>query len=385
MVKRGWRPRRRGVVLAVCAVLVLTGGGTAIALGGDSSAPQPKPLDQAIAQALSGTAVAGVSADVTVTSDLLPSGTLLGKLASGLLSGSGHVWLSNNGSGRLQLQTGGGRVDAAWDTATLSIYVAALNTVYRLSLPPASDHGGGAPSTADTPPSLAAIDGILGRIGTEWTISQPQPGVAAGRPAYSVSVSPKQGGSLLASVGLTWDADHGTPLRVAVYARGTATPALEFDVTNITYGAVAASDLQATFPSAATVTDLGSIPQPATSGAAPVSGLAAVTAAAGFTVAAPDSLAGLQRSSISLRDGTVFIGYGDGIGGMLLIEHKSVASTNGQGLLRALPSVTVNGVTAHELTTTLGSAFTWDAAGTTYVLAGSLRSGVLETALAALR
>jgi hypothetical protein len=70
---------------------------------------------------------------------------------------------------------------------------------------------------------------------------------------------------------------------------------------------------------------------------------------------------------------------------MLLIERTSADSTNGQSPLRMLPSVTVNGITAHELTTTLGSALTWDAAGTTYVLAGSLPPGVLENALAALR
>lgn len=384
LVRGGWRPRRRGAVVAVCAVLVLTGGGTAIALAGGSSAPQSKPLDQAIAQALSGSPVAGVSADVAVTSDLFPSGTLLGKLASGLLSGSGHVWLSNDGSGRMELQTGGGRVDAAWDATTLSIYVAALNTVYRVDLP-AGARQSGSGSTATTPPALATIDSVLARIATEWTISQPQPGVVGGQPAYSVSVSPKQSGSMLGSVKLAWDADHGTPLRVAVYASGTASPALEFDVTNITYGAVSASDLQATFPSTATVTDLGAILHATTPGAPPVSGLAAVTAAAGFPVTAPDSLAGLPRSSVSLRDRTVFIRYGDGISGMLLIERTSADSTNGQSPLRMLPSVTVNGITAHELTTTLGTAVTWDAAGTTYVLAGSLPPAVLENALAPLR
>src|SRR5262249_25253423 len=76
---RRWR-RRRGVVwAAACAAMTVAGGGTAIALAGGSSSPPPKPLDQAIAQAISASRV-GISADVTLSSDLLPSGTPLGKL-----------------------------------------------------------------------------------------------------------------------------------------------------------------------------------------------------------------------------------------------------------------------------------------------------------------
>src|SRR5262249_20693003 len=129
---------------------------------------------------------------------------------------------------------------------------------------PASQRG-----TAPQPPTLTAIDSVLARIGQAWTISQPQPGVVAGQPAYTVSVSPRQSSSLLGSVELTWEADHGTPLHAAVYARGAATPALQLDVTKIVYGPVSNSDLQASFPVTATVTDLGSIPPTKASTASP--------------------------------------------------------------------------------------------------------------------
>ena len=52
-----------------------------------------------------------------------------------------------------------------------------------------------------------------------------------------------------------------------------------------------------------------------------MSGLDAVTAAAGFPVAAPDMIGGRSRSSVDLRDGTVFIRYGEGINGIALIER----------------------------------------------------------------
>lgn len=368
-------------MVAVFVALMLTVGGTAIAFAADAdpSAPPPQPLDQAIAQALSGKPVAGVSADVTVTSSLFPAGGALGKVASGLLSGSGHLWLSNDGRGRVDVQTGAGPVQAAWDTTKLSVYVAALNTVYRSSLPAS---GG---STTTGPPSLTQIDHVLAQIGVDWTISQPQPSVTVGQPAYGVTLSPKESASRLSSVAVTWDADHAVPLRIAVYARGTPTPALELAVTKIVYGAVAPADLQAAFPAGATVTDLGSLLHGAISAPAPVSGLGAVTAAAGFPVSAPDSLAGIPRSGIQLRDGTVIASYGHDLGGLLLIERKTETATRGGNALPFLPSVTVDGITAHELTTTLGTALSWQTAGITYVLAGSVPSATLEDALPAVR
>src|SRR5262249_59734918 len=128
-----------------------------VALGGGGWAPPPKPLDQAIAHAVSASRV-GISAQVTLSSHL-PSDTPVGKLADSFLSGSGRVWVSDNGQGRLDLQTGAGPVSAVWDSTTLSVYVAALNSVYRMSLPqPLSQSG-----TAPQPPTLTAIDSVLAR------------------------------------------------------------------------------------------------------------------------------------------------------------------------------------------------------------------------------
>lgn len=251
---RRWRHPRRLVLAAVCAAMTVAGGGTAIALAGGSSSPPPKPLDQAIAQALSAEHV-DFSADLSLSSARLKSGTPLGTLANQFLSGSGQVWISDSGQGRLDLQTGAGQVSAAWNSTTISVYVAALNTVFRASFPPPATQS----RAGEQPPTLATIDSVLARIGQAWTISQPQPGVVAGQPAYTVSASPKQNGSSLAKVELTWSADHGTPLRAAVYAHRAASPALELDLSKISYGAVSQSDLRASFPATATVTDLDSI------------------------------------------------------------------------------------------------------------------------------
>ena len=75
------------------------------------------------------------------------------------------------------------------------------------------------------------------------------PGDIAGRPAYSVSVSPKHSGGLLGQAQLAWDAVTGVPLRIAVYARGNATPVLALAATNISYGQISDSDLNIQPPS----------------------------------------------------------------------------------------------------------------------------------------
>jgi hypothetical protein len=51
----------------------------------------------------------------------------------------------------------------------------------------------------------------------------------------------------------------------------------------------------------------------------------------------------------------------------------------------ALPTVTLDGVTAHELATQLGTILTWDSGNVTYVLAGSVPSSAAEAAARALK
>jgi len=187
---------------------------------------------------------------------------------------------------------------------------------------------------------------------------------------------------MLGSIALTWDANHGTPLRAAVYASATAGPVLELDLGNVVYGPVAPSDLQATFPTSATVVDLGSVEHLTTTHGPSASGLGAVAAAAVFSVVSPDRLAGLARSDFSLRDGTVIARYGNGVDTVVLIERKTVPES-GRGFLDNLPTVTVGGRTAHELRTALGTALIWNTGGVTYVLTGSLPPAALESALPA--
>jgi len=381
------RASTRSLIIVIVAVCALAAGGAAIATAaaGGGPTPPPKPLDQAINDALSATPPAGVTADVQFTNNLFPSGGLLGQTGSALMAGaSGRLWLTNDGHGRIELQSDAGDVQIVWDPQTISVYDASSNTVYRANLPQQTSTSG---TDTNTPPTLAEIDSFLTNLGADWALTGAQPTDVAGQPAYSVSVSPKHDGGLLGSLRLAWDASQGTPLRVGVYAQGDSTPVLELAVTNISYGAVASGDVNVAPPAGAKVVDLGGGTPDTGSSTPAVTGLAAVQAAAPFTVVAPDTLVGLPRKDVRLVGGdTVIALYGQGLGRIAVVERKVDSSTTGSnGVLSSLPTVSLDGLTAHELATQLGTVLEWQSGGTSYVLAGSLPASAAETAARAVK
>jgi hypothetical protein len=83
---------------------------------------------------------------------------------------------------------------------------------------------------------------------------------------------------------------------------------------------------------------------------------------------------------------TVIALYGQGLGGIALVERKVDSSTTGSnGALSNLPTVSLDGLTAHELATQLGTVLEWQSGGTSYVLAGSLPASAAETAARAVK
>jgi outer membrane lipoprotein-sorting protein len=375
------------LILLIAAVLALAAGVAAIAVaaGGGGPTPPAKPLDQAIHDALSSTAPEGVTARVKFTNKLFPSGALLGNVGSALMSGAtGRLWVTNDGRGRIELQSDAGDVQIVWNTTTVSVYDASSNTVYRAKLP---SHTGDSAASADkgAPPALSAIDEFLSRLGEHAAISTAQPDNVAGQPAYNVTVSPKHDGGLLASAQLAWDAAHGVPLRIAIYAQGSSSPALALEATDISYGPVSASDVDISPPADAKVVELSAPTNGSSAGdhGAPVTGLAGVQAGADFPVVAPDTLVGLPQKDVRLVGGTdsraALVIYGQGLGAILVVERKADTAQQGSAL-SSLPAVSLDGVTAHELATQLGTLIEWRSGGTAYVLAGSLPPAAAEAA-----
>ena len=331
----------------------------------------------------------GITARIRFTNKLFPSGALTGQAGSALMSGaSGRLWVTNDGRGRLELQSSAGDAQIVWNQDEISVYDASSNTVYKAKLPTAT------PDTnkdSGAPPTIAEIDDALAKLGAQATITAAQPDNVGGQPAYTVGLSPKHDGGLLGSVELAWDAARGIPLRAAIYAQGSSTPVLELVATDISYGPVAASDVEVSPPPGAKTVDL-SPPAKDASGAGKdtsVTGLAAVQAAAGFPVTAPDTLVGLPRKDVRLvgnGDSPAALAvYGEGLGAIVVVERKADATATGStgpqnGALSSLPTVSLDGVTGHELATQLGTILQWERAGVSYVLAGSLPPAAAEAA-----
>src|SRR5205823_10693111 len=154
----------RSLVVLAVAVTVLAGGGAAIAVaaGGGGPTPPAKPLDQAVHDALAAKPPDGVTARITFTNKLFPSGALTGQVGSALMSGaSGRLWATNDGRGRLELQSDAGDVQVVWNDTEVTVYDASSNTVYRAKLP------ADAKSSADQTgiPSVAKISDFLSKLG----------------------------------------------------------------------------------------------------------------------------------------------------------------------------------------------------------------------------
>ena len=370
------------IVFSALAVLAVAASGS----GGN--APPPEPLDTAIHDALAATGPNGVTARIGFTNNLLPSGALLGNVASALITGgSGRLWVTSDGRARLELQSDAGDVQVVWDRPTLTVYDASSNTVYKATLPDGANGQDGASSDTGAAPTRSEVEDLLARLSEHAVISAAEPTIVATQPAYSVTLSPRDYRGLLGSLELAWDAAQGVPLRASIFARNDSSPALRLQVTDISYGAVPTSDVAVSPPSDARVVDLGVIG--ASSSAkpdegSPVTGLDAVRAAAGFPVTAPDTLAGLARRDVRLVGAAdsraVLVVYGEGLGAIVVIERHADAQQAGGDVLAGLPAVSLGGITAHELSTQLGTILTWRQGGVESVLAGSVPAAAAEAA-----
>jgi outer membrane lipoprotein-sorting protein len=379
----------RLIALAVIVLVVAVGGSFAAvaATGGSGSTPAPKPLAQAIHDALSGQTPEGITAHIGFTNTLFPSGALVGQAGSALMSSAtGRLWVNANG-GRLELQSDAGDAQIVWSKTKVTVYDATSNTAYTADIPQdtsttATDKG--------TVPSVDEITKFLTELGRHWTVSGADPTNTGGQESYTVKVSPSHDGGLLGSAELAFDAMRGVPLKVAVYAQGSSSPVLALEATNVTYGAVPDSDIQVSPPAGAKIVDLSSQAQAGgtkDNSTPPVTGLDAVTQAAPFTVVVPDTLVGLPRQDVRLVGGkTVIAVYGQGLGAIVLVERAPDTTGAKQASpLDQLPQVTIDGATGHELATQLGTVLTWDRAGVSYVLAGSLPSAAAEAAARSLK
>src|SRR3954453_4829829 len=243
-------------LIALClSVVAIAVGGTAIAIaaGGSGPTPPPKPLARAVHEGLTAPQVQGITARVKFTNHLIDSSGIHG--ANPLLSGAdGRLWFAPGKGFRLELQSENGDAQVVANEQRFFVYDGTANTVYQGKVP---KHRERRAERRHKIPSVARIQKGLNRARNhKLDISGPVPGNIAGQPAYTVRVAPGRPGGLLGAVELAWDAAHGLPLRVAVYARGNSDPVLELVATEIEYGPVDASNFAIKPPADAHVVNL---------------------------------------------------------------------------------------------------------------------------------
>jgi len=376
------RPSPRGLAALLLSLAAAGSLALALVVGAFARSGATPALDQAIQAALAAPPPAGITARITVSDDLFDSSGLgpLSGIAGPLLSGAeGELWVGGDGRAKLDLQTGLGPIELFSDGTELTVYDAAANTAWTLALPARTAR------TAPTVPSLAQIDAVLADLGRFAQISGPTPGTVAGQAADTVTLAPSAGGGLLGSLALSFDAADGVPLQLAVDAKGSTTPVLELTVSSISYAAVPLSDVEPALPSGVNVITL-TPPAPAGPSA---SGPGAVAKAVPFTLVAPATLGGLPRSAVRSTGAGSTAGalviYGAGPGALVLDERaSSAAAGDGAGLLDLLPRVSIDGVSGHELVTALGTIISFDRAGVSFTLLGSVDKADAEAAAQAL-
>lgn len=369
-------------LLLLCGLVVILGVSlTALAFAlGAGPTPPPKPLASAIHDALAGGRehpVQGVSASVTFSDRLLEGAGLASgghdeQLTSNpLVTGaSGRLWVAN-GRLRLELQSERGDTEIVYDGHTLSVYDAATNTLYKL-LPAAGQQPGsgssegklgdaqpqsgreGKPET----PSVARIESAIAHLSNHADVSGATPTDVAGQPAYTVRVSPNEGGSLLGGVELSFDSENAIPLRAAVYASTDSSPVLELAADSIAFGPVAESIFQLSPPANAKVEEIKA-PSREQQGSA-------------------STPQGASKPQLSIH------GHGPSAIAVLTAKAPSNKPQAGTEALEGLPKVKIDGVNADELRTELGTLLSFEREGVSYVLAGSVTPAAIEQLAAGL-
>jgi hypothetical protein len=387
------RASTRQLIIGIVAIVVIAGGGAVAFAGGGGPKPPHRSLASALHVAASAKPVQGVTARVQFTDHLVASDAL--GSSSPLISGAtGRIWVGG-GKLRLELQSSAGDTEIGFDGNLLTVYDVSSSTAYTLRVPH-HHHSGTATHRRHGVPSVAEIRKGLAKLAQHVDLSGAIPGDIAGRPSYSVRVSPRHSGGLLGSVELAWDATHGVPLRIAVYSRTDSSPVLSLTVTDISYGAVSASDLRVPLAPGTKVVKVHA-PAPSARPAGmrsqahrpAITGVAAVARAVPFRLSAPASVVGLPRKSVRVVEwsGTqaAMAVYGRGLGAVVVLEQPATASaTPKRSPLAALPGVSIDGASGHELDTALGTLIQFDRGGVRYTVIGSLPPAAAEAAARAI-
>ena len=242
------RPRRArwavpaGLVAAVGIVI----GGSAIG-GGAQAAPRlPARSTAQLLAAVDGPAPPPMTGVVRQTAslglpDLPGSSDPLSPLS--LLSGSHtfDVWYDGPTRVRVAVPVSLGETDLRRDGRDVWLWDSKTNQATHYVLPAAAETPAQGTQTG-VPAPQALAQQALAAVGPTTTVGLQQNVTVAGQAAYQLSLAPKDSRSLVGQVRIAIDARDSAPLRVQVFARGAASPAVDVGFTSLSFGVPAASN-----------------------------------------------------------------------------------------------------------------------------------------------
>jgi outer membrane lipoprotein-sorting protein len=385
-------------LLLICALsLAVLVGATAVAMaaiGGSGPKPPPKPLANAVQDALNAPQVPGISARIDFTNNLVDASSIQG--ADPILAGaSGRLWASPEGGGKLRLELqseegiGGGDSQLLVEGHEFWLYDGSSETVYQGTLP----EEGEAEEGRESVPGLGEIETEIGKAEKHADISGATPSSTGGQPTYTVRVAPKHDGGLLGGVELAWDANNGVPLRAAIYSSESSSPVVQLEASDVAFESIPASTFEIEPPAGAKVVNLNPEGERGAHGGEKpqqIVGKQAVEGAVDFQLDAPATLAGLPQNEVRAIEvdghSAALATYGEGLGGIAVIESASEPGKGGETATGgvSLPKVSINGVQGEELDTALGTVLRFSRGGVDYIVLGSVPPAAAEAAARAL-
>jgi outer membrane lipoprotein-sorting protein len=212
------------------------------AVAGDHSAPPP----------LTGTVVE----TATLGIPQLPGSESPNSITS-LLAGSHtlKIWYGGPRKLRLAVPVQMGETDLVRNGTTAWLWQSSSDSVTKYLIPAGRGHHAQEPAMQKAPltPQQAAQQ-ALKLAGRSTVVSIEANVTVAGQAAYQLVLAPKASGSQIARITIALDAQHlSVPLRVQVFAKGTASPVFQVGYTSISFVTPAASNFTFTPPPGAKV------------------------------------------------------------------------------------------------------------------------------------
>jgi outer membrane lipoprotein-sorting protein len=255
---RRWLPWTAPAAVAVC---IIAG---AVAPRAFAANPHPRlpvrtatqliaALETSNVQSLSGTVHTDAHLGLPSLPDSFAGG---GNGLTALLSGTNtvRVWVRGAHQQRLALLGTGSEMDVihngrdlwTWNSATQSVMHMVTPSADATADPPAT------PADQLTPAQQARE--ALRAIDPSTSVAVSRTARVAGRPAYTLTLTPKTPATLVGKVQIAVDAATSVPLGVWIYGRGSSTPAFSTSFTAVSFATPASSNFAFTPPDGATVT-----------------------------------------------------------------------------------------------------------------------------------